>query len=1220
MIRLNLAVASEQIGNPRGLCRGDIVMYSNPHNWEFTKIYTTMKYIRSHTSHIRQTAAAILAVAMIGAGLFAWRTASAAQPGIFGKIASTLTAAMVYTEPIVGPGMPIVGSNGPKSAASSNKAGSLLLFPKYTSSSTNPSGVNTLISLTNANPSDGASVRIFFIHDCQVESIFLNLAGNQTRTLLASDVNPGNTGYVIVTAVNANGWPTQFNWLIGSASIKDANGHESSYNAVSVSKRTGGPVPVLEGETAAQIRFDDTDYDRLPQLIALDNIQAQDPSIGAGAERTDVAVISPQASLTSTASQNLQFTAIAFDNTGRPYPKVVNGACGLSDSVGQIWSDPALDTFVAPGSPAWGRFSASIDSAPVPVLGISLTDGTSSPLNNVRQMQVLSRLDSFTMSMPIVAPDSAANEVITTNLPDADGGALGASEMKSGSVLIYPRFTSGVYGSSRINITNTHPTQKARVRVFYTGLVDSPGVVESVISVLPNQSLSLDPNDVSPNQKGWVIATAIDNTAKPLNFNFLIGSAQVQDQNGQPAGYNAIAIAKNSAGSVPNNPENQTADLIFNDVEYDRLPSTLAINGLASQVDNTTLLGYFRPPASLLEAPNTRGSVQVTAYDELLGQATATIGGIEVRVGQIRTSILSPPITSSILKGSRGWLKMTPGSPIFPWVNNKAEAAFSAQIGSGIWMGGINGGQSFHVLAVTDSFQLSTTANNPNNNAPVANFESIPVYNEARGVNGTIVRLDGRISTDPDSEDVLTYKWYDGETLISTAPVSDYRLGIGLHYITLLVTDTSGQVSEPKTAIVEVIDTTPPQLSGIPSNITKTTGSFAGVALNFPLPFAYDMVDGFVSVTASKLPGSVFPIGKTTVTFTARDTTGNESKASMTVTVIKGIATLPTIGGVAGNKAPYMNNLNDQYVVIGKPRQIILQASDPENDSVILTLVNAPSYAQIVSIDPVARKATLNINPQEGDQVVASNVRIIATDTKGGVFSTLPFRIQISDVENDENGTGNGPGGGGGDPGGGGGDPGGGGGGDPNNKPPVAKAAALPATVQATSKFGATIQLDVSMSSDPDGDPLTYVWKDGDQIIAEGALASAVIPVGQHSITLTVSDGKGGVNTSEPQIVEVLPRPLTITSVTPAKIPRFNIVTMTITGTGFTQGTQIRFDCTSFCSGGSQITVTINQIEEDRIVLSAKTTQNTPLGNRDAVATHPNGTSFKLLRSNYVAQ
>lgn len=141
-------------------------------------------------------------------------------------------------------------------------------------------------------------------------------------------------------------------------------------------------------------------------------------------------------------------------------------------------------------------------------------------------------------------------------------------------------------------------------------------------------------------------------------------------------------------------------------------------------------------------------------------------------------------------------------------------------------------------------------------------------------------------------------------------------------------------------------------------------------------------------------------------------------------------------------------------------------------------------------------------------------------------------------------------------------------------------------------------------------------------MVAEGAIVDATLAVGIHSITLTVSDGKGGTNTTAPQQIEVLPRPLTILSATPAKIPRFNTTTMTITGTGFNSDTQVRFDCPSYCSGGSQITVTIVSIEEDKIVISAKTTQNTPFGNRDAVVVNPSGSnagSAKLARSNYVS-
>lgn len=1197
-------------------------MQFNPHR------YRQMKHTRSHFTFLRKAAAVLLMLGMIAASLTTLIltrpvAARAEQKNILNSV-STLLAAVQSDQPSVGPGIPQVGSNAIKSAASNTKAGSLLFLPKYTSNNSNPSSVNTIISLTNTNPRDAVTVRVFFVRDCQVNSTFLNLAANQTRTLLASTEDPGKTGYAIVSAVNSQGIPSQFNWLIGSASIitgRDANSHEASYNAVSVAKRTGGAVTVADGAPSAVIKFNDTEYDRLPQAIALDQIQNQDPTLGPtpqSAVRTDVSLFSPLADLGGNASQALKVTAIAYDQSGRPYPQIVDSACGLNAQVSNIWTAPSLNSFITPDRAGWGSFAAQVEGSPVPLLGVSLTDGIGDAYNSARNMQVLSRLDTFSMHMPISTPPIPANDVATSNQPDAPAGSIGASEMKAGSALVFSRFTSGVFGNSQIVITNTHPTQKVRVRVFFTGLADSTLMTDTIISLFPNQTTTINPQDFAANQKGWLFAMAIDARALPLNFNFLIGSARVKEQNGASFGYNALAVAKNTPGTVPRNEDVQTSDIKFDDHNYDRLPATLAIAGLPSQLDNTTMLGYARPPANILDPVNTRGSIVSTVFDELLAMASATVGSLEVKVGNLKPSINAQPITNTILKGHRGWMKLTPGTPIFGWTSNLPNAAFTAQTASSSWTGGLKGGVSLHTLATTDSFLLKTVSTNPNNHAPTANFETINYDIEARGINGTIVRLDGRSSTDPDEGDPLTYKWYDGETLISSAPISDFRLGIGSHILKLIVTDGSALSSEPKITLVDVHDSTAPVMSGVPSKISKTTSSNVGSTVTYPLPVAYDAVDGNVTVKSSVLPSYLFPIGKTTVIFTARDNAGNESKASMEVEIKKGGGNFPQTGGTAGNKFPITANLNDQYLIVDKQREITLTATDADNDPVTFALQGAPAYARLDAIDPVARQAKLILTPHQGDQAVATNVRIVATDSKGGSYSTLYFRIQLSDIENDDTGSGNGPGGGGGD--GDGGDGGGGGGGGNTNNAPTARMAPLDATAQATSKQGAIVQLNGSQSSDPDLDPLSYVWKDGDAVIAEGAIVNATLPVGIHSITLTVADGKGGVSTTAPQSIEVLPRPLTIISASPAKLSTFNTITMTVTGTGFTQGTQVRFDCTSFCQGGSQITVTIVSLEEDTIVLSAKTTQKTPLGNRDAIVTNPNGTTAKLSRSNYVSQ
>lgn len=84
----------------------------------------------------------------------------------------------------------------------------------------------------------------------------------------------------------------------------------------------------------------------------------------------------------------------------------------------------------------------------------------------------------------------------------------------------------------------------------------------------------------------------------------------------------------------------------------------------------------------------------------------------------------------------------------------------------------------------------------------------------------------------------------------------------------------------------------PPVISGVPETVTVTATSAAGAAVTYAAPTATDDVDGPVAVVCTPASGSTFPIGETTVTCSATDSSGNTATATFQVNV-----TEPPSGG-----------------------------------------------------------------------------------------------------------------------------------------------------------------------------------------------------------------------------------------------------------------------------------------------------------------------------------
>jgi CSLREA domain-containing protein len=93
-----------------------------------------------------------------------------------------------------------------------------------------------------------------------------------------------------------------------------------------------------------------------------------------------------------------------------------------------------------------------------------------------------------------------------------------------------------------------------------------------------------------------------------------------------------------------------------------------------------------------------------------------------------------------------------------------------------------------------------------------------------------------------------------------------------------------------------------------------------------------------------------------------------------------------------------------------------------------------------------------------------------------------------------------------------------------NSRPPTANAGP-----DQTAECGSPVTLDGSASIDPEGGPLTFVWKEGATQIATGVMPSVTLGSGSHTITLTVTDDHNKTSTDTVIVTVADTQPPTIT-------------------------------------------------------------------------------------------
>ncbi len=109
-------------------------------------------------------------------------------------------------------------------------------------------------------------------------------------------------------------------------------------------------------------------------------------------------------------------------------------------------------------------------------------------------------------------------------------------------------------------------------------------------------------------------------------------------------------------------------------------------------------------------------------------------------------------------------------------------------------------------------------------------------------------------------------------------------LSPGVYLVTVSDVE-SGAPSFNDMFTLEVEDNTPPVIDCPSNSIVATDSGLCTAVVSFPVPSATDDCLFTITQTAGLPSGSAFPLGDTTITYTATDGAGNSSNCSFTITV-----------------------------------------------------------------------------------------------------------------------------------------------------------------------------------------------------------------------------------------------------------------------------------------------------------------------------------------------
>lgn len=295
------------------------------------------------------------------------------------------------------------------------KPGSVLFFPVYTSSASNPAAQNSQLNLTNTSSTSAAFVHTFWIaNNCQVADRYICLTAQQTVSIDTFEQDPGVTGYMMAVAVDGQtGCPIIFNHLIGDEYAKFSNGFFGSLGAEAVAALPNQTNPRCDPLRDFSFLYFGTplfndrpgqNYNPVPRVIAIGNLGS--PADGYS-HLVFIDVFNGDLRFNQGGSGPL--FGLLFDEAEQSYSFNLTSVCQGSGILGNNFprTTPRFEEIIPANSTGWMKIWPTIDSN-VGIYGAIFTRNVNAATNpnaynGARNFHVL-RLANSSYVIPVFPP------------------------------------------------------------------------------------------------------------------------------------------------------------------------------------------------------------------------------------------------------------------------------------------------------------------------------------------------------------------------------------------------------------------------------------------------------------------------------------------------------------------------------------------------------------------------------------------------------------------------------------------------------------------------------------------------------------------------------------------------------------------------------------------------------------------------------------------------